>query len=1151
MRLKRLQLRNYGCFGSLDIEFATEPGCITLITAPNGAGKSVLRRAFHDLLFDIPMQSPMQFRHGYTGMELNADAVDADGAPFSFGWVRNGKPPRVTSDPTRFAALRGGISPQQLERLFALDTELLRKGGTDLKGGMTLSAALLAGTGELAPAKSVHAAIEARRQQNWGPGKSKPPLNAAAKRLEEARKRMRDAIERPEKRGQDERIAAEHARALEDARAARDRAVAESRRLNRIELTRLHLLALDEAEAWLRDNSGAPALPAGLDTALAEARAALALATAKRDDTESARERAIQSAERIVRNTDYIRLADRMRALPGMLGEAEKTAKDIVERRAEYAARLDDVRSGLRAIGSGCPATRAEEVIPTVALMADVRAAITAEAGLRTALELADAAVAVTRTTLAKAETETKAAEPLPEGLTALLSEIRLDRNPVAHAEEVAAAARTATAEVRRTLASVPAWSGTAEALRALPLPPEAEFERLDAARAEAARGAEAARARRIAVDERDHAARVALAALQTRKLPDTASVLAARAERDRGMRLILRRAFGVPPSEVEEAAYTAIEPIPLAYERHVRTADELADRRAEQLKDVQDAERLCSEIEGGAEPRRQAASDEAEAIDKLAAKERDWAAATAPLGLAPRSTMADVRDTLSARVQLIEALAKAEVAAQAESALMVRHHAWAGRLASLMGDPAAPLEPLLARADQRVAAAQAAERSSTKRQAALESAARAVAEASEAQSKAGRALDAWRTGWVGLLQRLNRPLDESPVAVTAVLEGIAGIEKHHRDGTSLWRRIEAMQTDLDRFAATVGALAAAVGHPDAATPADTGRALIGRFTEASAADAAWKQARLAVDAAVAAAGDAGDALRDRHAELDAVVASCGGRTAEEAEARIAASRAHAEQTARRDGARAKLAEHGDGLAPSSLRLDAESVPAEEMLSRRDAAEDAAKAAQSKAEIAAAAFEMQQAALGQASAATDGLTAQVDFEAASAEFDRCLEEQLVLHVASTMLSDAMQAVEDGLGGSSLARASQAFGSVTGGAYGLESYDGPAGEELYAVERAYPGERKSLEKLSEGTRDQLYLALRLEALRDHCTAATALPFIADDILQTFDDDRARAALRALCDRSTQFQVIVLTHHLHIGAIASALPSRMVRQVALPP
>jgi len=167
------------------------------------------------------------------------------------------------------------------------------------------------------------------------------------------------------------------------------------------------------------------------------------------------------------------------------------------------------------------------------------------------------------------------------------------------------------------------------------------------------------------------------------------------------------------------------------------------------------------------------------------------------------------------------------------------------------------------------------------------------------------------------------------------------------------------------------------------------------------------------------------------------------------------------------------------------------------------------------------------------------MEAQVDHEAAIAAFDRLLEEQLVLHLASTMLGNAMREVEETLSGSTLDRTSKAFSAVTGGAYVLQNHDGPRGEEIFAVEQAFPKECKELAELSEGTRDQLYLALRMEALRGHCQSAMAVPFIADDILQTFDDGRAAAALRALCELSADLQVIVLTHHPHLQAVAETL------------
>jgi uncharacterized protein YhaN len=69
-------------------------------------------------------------------------------------------------------------------------------------------------------------------------------------------------------------------------------------------------------------------------------------------------------------------------------------------------------------------------------------------------------------------------------------------------------------------------------------------------------------------------------------------------------------------------------------------------------------------------------------------------------------------------------------------------------------------------------------------------------------------------------------------------------------------------------------------------------------------------------------------------------------------------------------------------------------------------------------------------------------------------------------------------------------------------------------------------------MSEGTRDQLYLALRLAALEEHGEKASALPFVADDLFINFDDGRARAGLRVLAQIAKRTQVIFLSHHDHL-------------------
>ena len=93
--------------------------------------------------------------------------------------------------------------------------------------------------------------------------------------------------------------------------------------------------------------------------------------------------------------------------------------------------------------------------------------------------------------------------------------------------------------------------------------------------------------------------------------------------------------------------------------------------------------------------------------------------------------------------------------------------------------------------------------------------------------------------------------------------------------------------------------------------------------------------------------------------------------------------------------------------------------------------------------------------------------------------------------------------------------------------------------------AFPNEEpRPIEALSEGTRDQLYLALRIVALEDFTAVSPPLPFIADDVLQTFDDTRAVAALHALLALSRRVQVIVLTHHQHLAELSRSLPAGCV-------
>ena len=73
-------------------------------------------------------------------------------------------------------------------------------------------------------------------------------------------------------------------------------------------------------------------------------------------------------------------------------------------------------------------------------------------------------------------------------------------------------------------------------------------------------------------------------------------------------------------------------------------------------------------------------------------------------------------------------------------------------------------------------------------------------------------------------------------------------------------------------------------------------------------------------------------------------------------------------------------------------------------------------------------------------------------------------------------------------------------------------------------------------MSEGARDQLYLALRLAYLEDYAKRSEPIPFVGDDLFMTFDDDRTKNGLAALAGLSADVQPILFTHHMHVVELA---------------
>ncbi|GAA5417068.1 hypothetical protein Pryu01_02129 [Paraliobacillus ryukyuensis] len=76
------------------------------------------------------------------------------------------------------------------------------------------------------------------------------------------------------------------------------------------------------------------------------------------------------------------------------------------------------------------------------------------------------------------------------------------------------------------------------------------------------------------------------------------------------------------------------------------------------------------------------------------------------------------------------------------------------------------------------------------------------------------------------------------------------------------------------------------------------------------------------------------------------------------------------------------------------------------------------------------------------------------------------------------------------------------------------------------------EKIRISGMSDGTTDQLYLALRIASIKKYVSENEPIPFIVDDILVHFDDERSKETLKLLLDLSNYTQVIFFTHHARL-------------------
>jgi len=149
-----------------------------------------------------------------------------------------------------------------------------------------------------------------------------------------------------------------------------------------------------------------------------------------------------------------------------------------------------------------------------------------------------------------------------------------------------------------------------------------------------------------------------------------------------------------------------------------------------------------------------------------------------------------------------------------------------------------------------------------------------------------------------------------------------------------------------------------------------------------------------------------------------------------------------------------------------------------------------------------------------------------------ARIRRLAERYIQLKVAGYILTSEIERFRRENQTPVLAITSRYFSELTLGSFaGLLTDENEQGEPVLVGIRPN-GARVLVARMSSGTRDQLYLALRLASLEWRLASHEPMPFILDDILVNADDARSKAALKILGELAARTQIILFTHHRRI-------------------
>lgn len=1146
MRINRLDLTRYGKFTDRSIDFGARPTGtpdLHILYGPNEAGKSTALSAWLDLLFGIPTKSGYNFLHPYNTMRVGAH-LDLDGASLDVARTKGRQNTlldgtgAVQSDAVLQQAL-GGIDRAAYEAMFSLDDDTIEKGGESILASQgDLGQLLFSASAGLAELGTTLDGLRDRADTFYRAGKRSGGLTDLKTRLTELEEQRR-AIDTQ---------ASDYARLSateEQAHAAWTEAqTAHAAVSGQLETQRRVLAALPvfgrltRTIADLAPLASLPVPPPDWAGLLPDLTEKAATAQARQADVKAEIARLTAQRDALTPDPAALAIRPRVTAAEALKSAHDEAQKDLPNRQAEAAEMAQQI-TGLTA-RLGRSGKEPASLILDAATTGGLRGLIEAKSGIDTRLATAVLEATEARRDLdeAKSKLETAGGGAADTGALALLVAGLRQQDPGQALRAADRQLRVAKDAATLKLAALRPWAGKDEALLTMTVPTR---DKLDAW------GLGLEQARQSLHDAAATLSRLRPAAAKTEATLATRQTAGRINGQDLAEQRALRERHWAAHRKSLDAASADL------FEATMRLDDQMAAQNAalgaEETRiatSTGDLATLRVDI-AAAELAHDRATTDHDRIKDTIAQAIARMAEDLPRDMSP----ADLRDWLVVRAQAVDALGDRTAAqSDCDSAMADLSAARATLIAGLTlagakPDDAAPFDVLLAQArtlteaDARLAALREALGDHQRR------AARRTEDLDLAQAADRDWHDAWgalcKTTWLGQ----TTPPDVAMMG--EILTASAALDRALAQQSTLHDRIAKMEQNVATFAQTVAGLGADLDLPPTA-PSVLWMQINDRIKTAAQAQRDIEATTLGLQQAQAK--DA--ALTQEIVKIDAQISEMAQYFGS---SDLAGLRVCLADAGRRDSLRAAQADLSEDLRQAVGRDDLTDAMALLAKIDRDGLDlDIARLAtetdQLNQQMQTLFAEYKEASRQTRAVGGDDAVARLAEARETVLLD--IAEETRRHLGTRFgiiaVGHALRAYRDSHRSAMMQRASKAFRTLTRGEYrGLDAQPDKDRELLVAI--GADGGSKLAQDMSKGTRFQLYLALRVAGYHEFARTRPPVPFVADDIMETFDDDRSAEAFMLLSGMAEVGQVIYLTHHRHLCDIAkSVCPTVRIHQLA---